>query len=70
MGRIAFYPCCGNDILQPALALTGVADDIIYCDISSSLRDDPFLADGHCPFILPMSAKIGKFIIAGIPISA
>ena len=26
--------------------------------------------DSHCPFILPMSAKIGKFIIAGIPISA
>jgi hypothetical protein len=27
-------------------------------------------ADGHCPFILPMSAKSGKFIIVGIPISA
>ena len=27
-------------------------------------------ADGHRPFILPMSAKSGMFIIVGIPISA
>lgn len=26
--------------------------------------------EGHCPFILPMSAKSGKFITVGIPISA
>lgn len=49
MERIAFYPCCANDIRQPALALTGVVDDIIYCDISSSLRDDPLLEKGNGP---------------------
>lgn len=49
MERIAFYPCCANDIRQPALALTGVVDDIIYCDISSSLRDDPLLDKGNGP---------------------
>jgi hypothetical protein len=49
MERIAFYPCCANDIRQPALALTGIADEIIYCDISRSLRDDPALVGGIGP---------------------
>jgi hypothetical protein len=49
MQRIAFYPCCGKDILPPASALTGIADEIIYCDISRSLRDDPLLVGCNGP---------------------
>lgn len=49
MERIAFYPCCANDIRQPALALTGIADEIIYCDVSTHLRDDPSLVGGSGP---------------------
>lgn len=41
MTRIAFYPCCAGDIREPALALAGIVDEIIYCDISRRLRDDP-----------------------------
>jgi len=43
MKRIAFYPCCARDIREPAAALTGIVDEIIFCDISSSLSDDPLL---------------------------
>jgi hypothetical protein len=49
MKRIAFYPCCGGDIGEPASALTGLVDEIIYCDISRSLRDDPFLVGNNGP---------------------
>lgn len=49
MERIAFYPCCAHDIRQPAAALTGIVDEIIYCDISRSLRDDRSLGGGNGP---------------------
>ena len=49
MQRIAFYPCCANDIREPVLALTGIADEIIYCDINRSLRDDPSLVGSDGP---------------------
>jgi len=49
MKRIAFYPCCANDIRSPASALTGIVDEIIFCDISPYLRDDPSLAGGNGP---------------------
>lgn len=49
MGRIAFYPCCASDIRQPASALTGIVDEIIYCDISRNLRDDPSLVERSGP---------------------
>lgn len=45
MRRIAFYPCCARDIRDPALALTEIVDEIVFCDISRSLRDDPSLGD-------------------------
>lgn len=49
MERIAFYPCCANDIRQPSSALTAIVDEIIYCDISPSLRDDPSLVGSNGP---------------------
>lgn len=49
MERIAFYPCCADDIRQPAAALTGIVDEIIYCDTSSSLRDDASISGGNGP---------------------
>ena len=30
--RIAFYPCCAGDISEPRRLLTGIVDEIIYCD--------------------------------------
>jgi hypothetical protein len=41
MDRIGFYPCCAQDIREPAEALAGLVDEIVYCDISPDLRDDP-----------------------------
>lgn len=49
MDRVAFYPCCAADIRQPATALAGIVDEIIYCDISRSLRDDRSLAESNGP---------------------
>ena len=46
--RIAFYPCCASDIRAPAEALAGLVDEIIFCDISPNLRDDP-TCGGHLP---------------------
>ncbi len=30
--RIAFYPCCADDISESRHLLTGLVDEIIYCD--------------------------------------
>lgn len=49
MDRIAFYPCCAADIRPPANALAGIVDEIIYCDISLSLRDDRSLVASNGP---------------------
>ena len=49
MARIAFYPCCADDIIQPAICLAAIVDEIIYCDISPSLRDDPSLLGSNGP---------------------
>ena len=43
MRRIGFYPCCARDIREPSIALTDLVDEIIFCDKSPSLRDDPVL---------------------------
>ena len=45
MRRIGFYPCCARDIREPSIALTGLIDEIIFCDKSPSLRDEPLLGD-------------------------
>lgn len=45
MKRIGFYPCCAYDIREPSIALTGLVDEIIFCDRSPSLQDDPVLGD-------------------------
>ena len=49
MRRIAFYPCCGGDIKVPALALTGVVDEIIYCDVKPFIMDDALLVGRNAP---------------------
>lgn len=30
----AFYPCCGSDVDEPRAMLSGIVDQIIYCDIN------------------------------------
>lgn len=42
--KIAFYPCCAHDIREPHQMLTGIVDEIIYCDIYPNLRDDQTLS--------------------------
>ena len=49
MQRIAFYPCCGGDIKVPALALTGVVDEIIYCYVKPFIIDDALLVGRNGP---------------------
>lgn len=45
MRRVGFYPCCAHDIREPSIALTGLVNEIIFCDKNPSLRDDPVLGD-------------------------
>lgn len=35
--RIAFYPCCATDVLEPLSILAGIADEVIFCDINRHL---------------------------------
>jgi hypothetical protein len=49
MQRIAFYPCCGEDIKGPASALTGIVDEIIYCDVKPFIIDDVLLVGRNGP---------------------
>lgn len=35
--RVAFYPCCDRDIEEPLTLLKPFVDDVIFCDINSSL---------------------------------
>ena len=39
MGRIGFYPCCASDICEPSIALTGLVDEIVFCDKNGHFRD-------------------------------
>lgn len=80
--ELTVWPACG-DVLEGQGQL-GEGIDVIHLGGLQKGRDcDPCLAaavgsgtqrvlagDGHRPFILPMSAKSGKFTIVGIPISA
>jgi len=47
--RIAFYPCCAGDIQEPASALSGIADEIIYCDINSPPHKDLLFKGSNGP---------------------
>jgi hypothetical protein len=31
--RRAFYPCCADDVSEPRRLLTGLVDEMIYCDL-------------------------------------
>ncbi len=37
--KIAFYPCCGSDTLEPAFLLGSLVDRFIFCDIKKSKLD-------------------------------
>ncbi len=32
--KIAFYPCCSSDIEEPLQILSGLADEVYFCDIN------------------------------------
>lgn len=38
--RIALYPCCARDFLEPLEILNGYADEIVFCDPDLSLKDE------------------------------
>lgn len=35
--RIAFYPCCANDVEEPRCLLRGYADEIVFCGVNPKL---------------------------------
>ncbi|WP_059419173.1 hypothetical protein [Sulfuricella sp. T08] len=35
--RVAFYPCCHLDILEPLALLAPYVDEVIFCDINAAL---------------------------------
>ena len=35
--RVAFYPCCSADIAEPLELLRGFADEVVFCDMNTSL---------------------------------
>jgi hypothetical protein len=35
--RVAFYPCCATDLLEPLSILEGLADEVVFCDINRRL---------------------------------
>lgn len=37
--RVAFYPCCHEDIEKPRLLLAGIVDEIIFCDTNTFLPE-------------------------------
>lgn len=38
--KIAFYPCCARDFLEPLEILTNYVDEVVFCDLSTSLKAD------------------------------
>jgi hypothetical protein len=38
--RIAFYPCCASDVEEPLTILSGIVDEVVFCD------NNPKLASG------------------------
>lgn len=34
--KIALYPCCASDILEPLQLLEGYVDEVLFCDVSAA----------------------------------
>jgi hypothetical protein len=34
--RVAFYPCCAEDVAEPLDLLRGFADEVVFCDVNAS----------------------------------
>ena len=37
--RRAFYPCCATDVTEPLHLLRGFAEEVVFCDLNTSLRE-------------------------------
>lgn len=62
-------PRLGVDIVELCCLYQRVDDGGALTAAVGAAEQPRLAAERHCPFILPMSAKSGKFTILGIPIS-
>lgn len=60
--RIAFYPCCADDISQSRHLLTGLVDEIIYCDLRTPRSWSREARAGGAPIIRFVQDDVKHFI--------
>lgn len=57
--KIAFYPCCARDFLEPLEILSTYVDEVVFCDLNRSLQaelsDLMALKPGHFPSVRSIS---------------
>ncbi|TLD71168.1 hypothetical protein FEM03_09690 [Phragmitibacter flavus] len=47
--KLAFYPCCATDIEEPRHLLSGIVDEIIFCDIREYESWEPLATSPNLP---------------------
>lgn len=60
--RIAFYPCCEDDISEPRRLLTGLVDEIIYCDLRKPRSWTRNVEASDTPVIRFVQGDVKRFI--------
>ncbi len=60
--RIAFYPCCANDISEPRRLLTGLVDEIIFCDLRKPKSWDSKAKGSDAPHIRFVQQDVRLYI--------
>lgn len=68
-GENVCEPCLGIDVVEATGLDQRVRDRRPLATAIGAAKQPRLAPERHRPFILPMSAKSGKFTILGIPIS-
>lgn len=64
--RVAFYPCCGDDISAPRCLLSDLVDEIIYCDLRKPKSWEQELGKGINPKVSFVQKDVRE-VIADLP---
>lgn|GEM_PF-2280736 len=60
--RIAFYPCCGNDLVKPLRLLAGDVDYMFFCDrFDFGAKERPKSSGGSSPRLPTFEFLVGAW---------
>ena len=64
--RLAFYPCCARDFLEPLALLNGYADEVVFCDPDPNMKNAFLTLADSLPNMSPKARLISDGARRGI----